>query len=110
MFDNLLLMLSGMFLIMFGGWLLLLCTYKGVLLGFMNGLCTPVLKSIVVSRKSIIFLFASIVMLSLFSSKILHISFLIFSVSLAVLLSLALLLQNTYKAAKRNEYPCNMSR
>ena len=86
MFDSLLLMLSGMFLIMFGGWLLLLCTYKGVLLGFMNGLCTPVLKSIVMSRKSIIFLFASIVMLSLFSLKILHISFLIFSVSLAVLL------------------------
>ena len=37
MFDSLLLMLSGMFLMMFGGWLLLLCTYKGVLLGFMNG-------------------------------------------------------------------------
>ena len=48
-------MLSWMFLIMFGGWLLLLCTYKGVLLGFMNGLCTPVLKSIVMSRKSIMF-------------------------------------------------------
>ena len=47
MFDSLLLMLSGMFLIMFGGWLLLLCTYRGVLLGFMYGLCTPVLKSIV---------------------------------------------------------------
>ena len=57
MFDSLLLMLSGMFLIMFGGWLLLWCTYKGVLLGFMNGLCTPVLKSIVMSRKSIIFFF-----------------------------------------------------
>ena len=72
MFDSLLLMLSGMFLIMFGGWLLLLCTYKGVLLGFMNGLCTPVLKCIVMSRKSIIVLFAWIVMLSLlslFSSK-----------------------------------------
>ena len=89
MFDSLLLMLSGMFLIMFGGWLLLLCTYKGLLLGFMIGLCTRVLKSIVMSRKSIIFLFASIVMLSLFSSKILHISFLIFSVSLAVLLHVA---------------------
>ena len=46
MFDSLLLMLSGMFLIMFGGWLLLLCTYRGVLLGFMNGLCTPVLKQL----------------------------------------------------------------
>ena len=46
MFDSLLLMLSGMFLMMFGGWLFLLCTYRGVLLGFMNGLCTPVLKSI----------------------------------------------------------------
>ena len=57
MFDSLLLMLSGMFLMMFGGWLLLLCTYRGVLLGFMNGLCTPVLKSIVMSRKSITFLF-----------------------------------------------------
>ena len=93
MFDSLLLMLSGMFLIMFGGWLLLFCTYKGVLLGFMNGLCTPVLKSIVMSRKSKKIFFASIVMLSLFSSKILHISFLIFSFSLAVLLHVVHVLQ-----------------
>ena len=84
MFDSLLLMLSGMFLIMFGGWLLLLCTYRGVLLGFMYGLCAPVLKSIIMSRKSVVFLFASIVVLSSFSLKILHIS-----VSLAVLLHVA---------------------
>ena len=33
--DNLLLIFSGMFLMMFGGWLLSLCTYKGTLLGLM---------------------------------------------------------------------------
>ena len=32
--DSLLLMFSGMFLMMFGGWLLCLCTYSGVLFGF----------------------------------------------------------------------------
>ena len=89
MFDSLLLMLSGMFLIMFGGWLLLFCTYRGVLLGFLYGLCSPVLKSIVMSWKSISFLFASFVIFSLFSLNIFHISFLIFSVCLAVLLHVA---------------------
>ena len=70
MFDSLLLMLSGMFLMMFDGWLLCLCTYRGVLFGFIYGLCSPVFKFIVILRKSIIFRLASIVILSLFSLKI----------------------------------------
>ena len=49
--DSLLLMFSGMFLMMFGGWLLYLCTYSGVLFGFKYGLCSPVRKFIVMSRK-----------------------------------------------------------
>ena len=58
--DSLLLMFSGMFLMMLGGWLLCLCTYSGVLFGFMYGLCSPVRKSIVMSRKSTVFWLASI--------------------------------------------------
>ena len=85
MFDSLLLMLSGMFLMMFGGWLLCLCTYRGVLFGFIYGLCSPVFKFIVMSRKSIIFLFASIVILRLFSLNVLQISFSMFSASNGVL-------------------------
>ena len=42
-------MFSGMFLMMFGGWLPCLCTYSGVLFGFMYGLCSPVRRSIVMS-------------------------------------------------------------
>ena len=55
MFDSVLLVLSGMFLMIFGGWLLFcVLVYKGVLVGFMYGLCSPVLKSIVMLRKSTI--------------------------------------------------------
>ena len=79
MFDSLLLMLSGMFVMMFGGWLLCLCTYRGVLFGFIYGLCSPVFKFFLMSRKSTIFWLASIVILRLFSLKILSISFLMFS-------------------------------
>ena len=89
MFDSLLSMLSGMFLMVFGRWLLCLCTYRGVLFGFIYGLCSLVFKSIVMSRKSTTFRLASIVILSLFSLKILHISFLMFSVYLGVLLHIA---------------------
>ena len=85
MFDSLLLILSVMFLMMFGGWLLCLCSYRGVLFGFVYGLCSSVFKSIVMSKKSTIFRLASIVILILFSLKILKISFLIFSVCLGVL-------------------------
>ena len=46
--------LSGMFVMMFGEWLLCLCTYRGVLFGFMYGLCSPVLEYIVMSRMSTI--------------------------------------------------------
>ena len=57
--------------------------------GFIYGVCSPVFKFIVMSRKSIIFLFASIVILRLFSLNILQISFLIFSVSNGVLSHIA---------------------
>ena len=76
MFDSLPLMISGMFFMMFGGWLLCLCTYRGMLFGFIYGLCSPVFKSIVMWRKSTIFRLASIVIVSLFSLKILQTSFL----------------------------------
>ena len=59
--DRCLLILSGMFFMMFGGWLLSLWTYKGVLFGFIKGLLTPVLRSIVMSRKSTVFMLPSIV-------------------------------------------------
>ena len=72
---------SGMFRIMLGGWLDLLCTYRGVVAGFENGLNLPVVRSRVTSRKLTIFLFASMVIRRLFWANILHISFLIFSFS-----------------------------
>ena len=36
--DNLLLMLAGIFFMIEGGWLLMLCTYWGVLFSFIYGL------------------------------------------------------------------------
>ena len=72
---------SGMFRIMLGGWLDLLCMYRGVVAGFENGLNLPVVRSRVTSRKLTIFLFASMVIRRLFWANILHISFLIFSFS-----------------------------
>ena len=57
----------GIFLMMVRGWLLCLCKYMGVLFGFMYGLCSPVMKSIVMLRKSIVLRFASIVIFSLLS-------------------------------------------
>ena len=60
-----------------------------MLFGFIYGLCSPVFKFIVMSRKSIIFWLASIVILKLFSLKILQISFLMFSVSNGVLSHIA---------------------
>ena len=55
---------------MVDGWLLCLCTYRGVLFGFMYALCLLVVKSIVMSRKSTMFRSASIVILSLFSFNV----------------------------------------
>ena len=40
MFHILLLILSGKFWIVFGWWLLCLCTYNGMLFRFMYGLCS----------------------------------------------------------------------
>ena len=65
----------GMFLIMLGGWLLLECTYRGVLLGFMNGLKMPLLRFMLISRKSTDFMFAVMVIFKLFSLKIPQIFF-----------------------------------
>ena len=78
--ESLLLIASGMFRIMLGGWLDLLCMYRGVVAGFENGLNLPVVRSRVTSRKLTIFLFASMVIRRLFWANILHISFLIFSI------------------------------
>ena len=75
-----LLIASGMFRMMLGGWLDLLCTYREVVAGFENGLNLPVVRSRVTSRKLTIFLFASMVIRRLFWANILHISFLIFSI------------------------------
>ena len=87
--ERRLFMLSGMLLIMVGGWLLFIFTYSGLLLGFMNGLNVPDFRSIVMSKKSIVFKFASIVILRLFCLKILHISFLMFSICLGVFVVVA---------------------
>ena len=59
--DSLLFTDSGMFFIMLGGWFDLLCTYRGVFVGFEYGLNLPLFKSRVTSRKLTTFLFASIV-------------------------------------------------
>ena len=88
-FDSLLFMLSGMFFIMDGGWLLSLWTYRGVLFGFMYGLYSPLLRSNVMSKKSITFLLASIVILRPSLSNILQIFFLICSVCLGPTLHVA---------------------
>ena len=48
--DSLLFMLIGMFMMIDGGWLLLWCTYKGVLFGLLNGLNVPVFRLSVMSK------------------------------------------------------------
>ena len=53
----------------------------------MYGLYDPDLKSNETSRKFTLFLFASIVSFSLWSSNVLHIAFLMFSISLGVTLN-----------------------
>ena len=85
--HNLWLIDSGSVLSIDGGWLLCRLTYWGMLPGFVNGLYVPVRKSKVISKKSTTFLLASIVNFRLWSLNILHISFLIFSVSLGVSLN-----------------------
>ena len=70
MLTSLLLMLSGIFFMILGGWLLFLCTYLGVLLSFMYGLYVPSLRFCVTSRKFVDLKFAFIVILSLWSLKI----------------------------------------
>ena len=65
MLLSLLFMPAGRFLIMLGGWLLFLCTYKMLFPGFVKGLYDLELRSNVTSKKSTTFLFASIVILRL---------------------------------------------
>ena len=74
MFGSLLLMLSGMFVMMFGGWLCCLCTYRGVLFGSIYGLCSLVFKSIVMSRKSTIFRLA-LIMISALKTRLFKIAY-----------------------------------
>ena len=78
--DSLLLIASGMFLIMLGGWFDLLCTYRGVVAGFEYGLNLSVVRSSVTSRKLTVFLFASTVIRRLLFANILHISFFTLSI------------------------------
>ena len=66
-----------------------LSTYRGALFGFIYSLCFPVFKFVVMSRKFTIFWLASIVILRLFSLKILQISFFMFSVLHGVLSRIA---------------------
>ena len=87
--DSLLLIFSGILRIMLGGWLLSLCTYSGMLFGFMYGLCCPSRRSIVMSRKFTCLLFASMVMFKLFRLKMSQIFFLMFSACLGVFLVIA---------------------
>ena len=85
-FESRLFILSGIFLMMVGGWLLCLLTYSGLLFGFMNGEYDPVDRFIVMSRKLIDVLLASIVIRKLLLAKIVHIFFLMSSICRAVLL------------------------
>ena len=66
-----LLMLSGMFFSSAGGWLPCRWTYRTLLLGFMKGLEDPLGRSRVTSRKFMVFLFASMVILRPLDLKIL---------------------------------------
>ena len=50
MLDNLRFMFEGILLRMLGGWLLLACTYWGLLFAFMNGWCFSVFRYSVTSR------------------------------------------------------------
>ena len=59
----------GIFLVMLGGWLLSVWTYKGVLSGFMYGSQVFFSRSRVTSRKFTTFLFASVVIFRPFSLK-----------------------------------------
>ena len=61
MSERRLLIDSGMLLIITGGWLDLVWIYKGVLFGFVYGICLPVVRLSVTSRKSTHFLLASMV-------------------------------------------------
>ena len=64
--ESLLFIASGIFFKMFGGWLLWLWTYRGLSFGLMNGLKVSVFRFKETSRKSTIFIFASIVILRLY--------------------------------------------
>ena len=72
---------SGMFLRMEGGWLDCLCTYNGTFPSFVYGRCFPVFRSRVTSKKLTLVKLASTVIFSSLSRKILHKSFLILSIS-----------------------------
>ncbi len=81
MFDNLLLMTSGMPRSTEGEWLLWWFTYNGVFPGFMYGLYDDDLRSSVMSRLLTHSLLASMVIFKLLSLKTLQIRFLMFSIS-----------------------------
>ena len=75
---------SGMFLRIEGGWLDCLCTYNGTFPSFVYGRCFPVFRSRVTSKKFTLVTLASTVIFRSLSRKILHKSFLILSISWGV--------------------------
>lgn len=77
--ESLLLIASGIFFNILGGWLLWQWTYKGVSFGLINWAKVSELRSRVTSRKFKIFKLASIVIFKLCVLNILKISFLQFS-------------------------------
>ena len=78
---------SGMFLRIEGGWLDCLCTYNGTFPSFVYGRCFPVFRSRLTSKKFTLVTLASTVIFRSLSRKILHKSFLILSISWGVLLN-----------------------
>ena len=79
--ERRLLMDSGRFLMIVGGWLELAWMYNGVLLGLVYSMCFPLVELRLTSRKSTDFLLASIVIFKPCVLKIAHRYFLINSTS-----------------------------
>ena len=100
--DSRLLIPSGMFFKMIGGWLDLMLTYCNTLFGFMYGMCFPVFRSRVTSRKLTTFWLASIVIRRSFSWNVLQMSFFIFSICLGVPLTMP----NPSSLYKPKDDPC----
>lgn len=84
--DRRLLIDSGMFLRIEGGWLNCLCTYNGMFPTFVYGKCFPLVRLSVTCEKLTLYKLASEIFGS-FSWKILQRSFFSFSISCGILLN-----------------------